>query len=354
FMDHIAGNMFAVITIHNYALSDATEIFVLLAGYGAGLAYGRAMDRHGWVYAAADTLKRAWTLYIAHIFLFVVFSTQVSYSAAALDRANYLDELHLDVLADAPYRALLKALMLGYQPAYLDILPMYIALLILFAFALPLLRRPALLAALSFAMYAFARLSEANLPSWTADGWYFNPLTWQFLFMLGAILSYAPPGLPRHKRWLDVLAGLVIVTGIAIQWIIWPNPAVAASLPLSLARLLLEVDKQGLHPFRLINMLAFTWVVIRCVPASAAWLRSRWAAPVALAGQHSLPVFCTGIFLSFLGRIVLETNRAWPVQLAVNVAGTVVLVAVGALAAWYREKGRPPAPARPAGGATAV
>ena len=351
FMDHIAGNIFAVITIHNYALCDATEIFVLLAGYGAGLAYGRAMDRHGWVYAGADALKRAWTLYIAHIFLFVVFSTQVSYSASALDRADYLDELNLDVLANAPYRALLEALTLHYQPAYLNILPMYIALLVLFAFALPALRRPAILAAVSFAVYAFARLSDTNFPSWTGGGWFFNPLTWQFLFILGAILSYAPPGMPRHKRPLDVAAGVIILAGIAIQWIVFPDPAVIASLPLSVSRLLLEVDKQGLHPFRLLNILALAWLVIRLMPANAAWLQSRWAAPAALAGQHSLPVFCAGIFLSFLGRLVLESDRTWPVQLAVNVAGTLLLLGVGALAAWYREKGRQSAPLRPASGA---
>ena len=46
----------------------------------------RCMNRQGYLYAAADTLRRAWTLYIAHIFLFVVYTAQVAYSAAALDR----------------------------------------------------------------------------------------------------------------------------------------------------------------------------------------------------------------------------------------------------------------------------
>ena len=75
-------------------------MFVLLAGYGAGLAYGGTLNRQGYLYAAADTLKRAWTLYIAHIFLFVVFTAQVAYSATLLDRAYYLDEARLDVLGE--------------------------------------------------------------------------------------------------------------------------------------------------------------------------------------------------------------------------------------------------------------
>jgi hypothetical protein len=63
-----------------------------------------------------------------------------------------------------------------------------------------------------------------------------------------------------------------------------------------------------------------------------------------LCGQHSLPVFCAGIFLSFLGRLTMEVTDGWWVQAAVNIAGGMLLVAVGAVAAWYREKGRMAAP----------
>lgn len=66
FADHIPDNWIARFSLQNFALCDATEVFVLLAGYAAGLAYGRSMDRHGWVFAGADVLKRAWTLYVAH------------------------------------------------------------------------------------------------------------------------------------------------------------------------------------------------------------------------------------------------------------------------------------------------
>lgn len=355
FMDHIPGNIFATITIHNFALCDSAEMFVFLAGYGAGLAYGGTMDRQGWVFAGADTLKRAWTLYIAHIFLFVVFSAQVSYSAAALDRADYLDEIHLDVLADAPYRAMFEALILRFQPAYLDILPMYVAMLVMFAFVgLPLLRWPAVLASLSLAVYVAARVTDANFPSWNAGGWYFNPLTWQVLFMLGAITSYARPWPTHGRRLLDVAAILIVLAGITVQWLLWPHPETMERLPAFIGRALLEVDKTGLHPFRLLNMLALAWLAARLVPRDAAWLRSRWAAPFVLCGQHSLQVFCTGIFLSFLGRLAMEWREGWPMQLAVNVVGSLALLGVGALSAWYREKGRQALPARQASGSAGV
>ncbi len=340
FTDHTPGNLLAELSLRNYAQCDATEVFVLLAGFGAGLAYGGAMDRHGWLYAGADSVRRSWTLYIAHIFLFVVFSAQVTYSATMLDRTSYLDEIHLDVMGDAPYRALLEALTLRFQPAYLNILPMYIVLLAMFAAVLPLLRRPAVLLGLSFALYAAARFFELNLPSWTEDGWYFNPLAWQLLFMIGAVLAYAPGPPPLPRRALDALSVAVLVAGYALMDVVWNHPELVAALPARLARAVTSVDKTSLHPFRLISILALAWLASRTIRPGAFWLRSRWAAPFVLCGQHSLPVFCTGIFLSFLGRLCMEADDGPAMQVAVNLVGGAALVAVGALAAWYREKGR--------------
>jgi len=346
FTDHIPDNWVAVLSLRNYALCDSAEVFVLLAGYGAGLAYGRSMDRNGWLFAAADALKRAWTLYIAHIFLFVVFAAQVSFSATALDRTDYLDEIHLDVLGEQPYRAMFEALTLHFQPAYLDILPMYIVLLTSFALLLPLLRWPHVLAVLSFAVYATARIFGLNLPSWQGGGWYFNPLTWQLLFVLGAVMAYAPAGpAGRAMTWvMDVLSAAIAIFGVLVQWVFWEHPWMLSHLPSPIGQALLSVDKEGLHPFRLISILALAWGVSRLVPASARWIGSRWAAPFVLCGQHSLPVFCAGIFLSFLGRLTMEVTDGWWVQAAVNIAGGMLLVAVGAVAAWYREKGRMAAP----------
>ncbi|GAC1342823.1 MAG: OpgC domain-containing protein [Acetobacteraceae bacterium] len=339
FVDHIPANWVAQFSLRNFALCDATEIFVLLAGYAAGIAYGRSMDRHGWVFAGADVLRRAWVLYVAHIFLFVVFSAQVSYSATALDRSDYLEEIHIDALADAPYRAMLEALLLSFQPAYLNILPMYVALLGLFAFVLPMLRYPLLLLTLSFGGYIAARTSGYNLPSWTGGGWYFNPLAWQFLFMIGSVLGYHPTRLPGPRWAFDLAAGSFVLVGVLLLWLVWPYPDIENRMPVVAAKILLSVDKEGLHPMRLISILSLAWLTARLVPIGAPWLRKVGARPFILCGQHSLPVFCASIFLSFLARLAMEEQPDWTVQAAVNLFGTVALVGVGALAAWYRQKG---------------
>jgi hypothetical protein len=346
FTDHIPADILGDLSIRNFALCDATEIFVLLAGYAGGIAYGGTLRKQGWLYAGADVVRRAWTLYIAHIFLFVIFAAQVGFSANALDRGDYLDEIHLDVLGSTPYRALLEALTLHFQPAYLNVLPLYVAVLLMFALVMPLLRWPPVLAALSLTVYAVARIFGLNLPSWTGGGWFFNPFTWQLLFMMGAILSFAPGETPKRARSLDAVAVVVVIFGLVMQWGVWQYPWMTAHLPGRLTRMLMSVDKEGLHPFRLISILALTWLVVRLVPRGAHWLRTVWAAPLIVAGQHSLPVFCASIFLSFLGRLMTESDAGLGNQMLVNVGGAVSMFAIGAVAAWYSNKGRRPAPAQ--------
>jgi hypothetical protein len=348
YTDHVPGDVLSQFSLQNFAMCDATEIFVLLAGYGAGLAYGLEMNRHGYLYAAADVMRRAWTLYIAHIFLFVVYTAQVAYSAEALDRAYYLDETKLDVLANAPYQGMLQALLLRFQPSLLNILPLYVMLLLIFAVALPLLRRPVLLLCASFVLYAATRATGLNFQSWIAgEVWFFDPFAWQFLFMIGAVLSYAPPRWPRVRWPFDILSVAILAAGVVVIWVIDLQPWIMAAMPGVVIRFVLTQDKTGLHPFRLLSILALAWLVARIVPYGAAWLESRLATPFVLMGQNSLPVFCFGIFFGFFARLGLEYDDGAMMQAGVNLCGAAAMVGVGALSAWYRAKSRS-TPIRPA------
>lgn len=343
YTDHIPGNVLAHYSLKNFAMCDATEVFVLLAGYGAGLAYGGTLNRQGYLLAAADTMKRTWTLYIAHIFLFVVYAAQVAYSATLLDRAYYLDEARLDVLGYAPYRALLDALLLRFQPSLLNILPLYVMLLLFFALSLWLLRQPRLLLLASFTVYAVVRVTGLNMITSTGEGWFFDPFAWQFLFMIGAVLAYAPPAMPRVRWPFDVLSVLVLLAGLMVLWVINTHPPILAAMPHALIRFVITQDKTGLHPFRVFSILALAWLVVRLLPFNAAWLRSTAAGLLVLPGQNSLPVFCSGIFFGFFARLGLEYSDGLVMQLAVNLFGAVAMLTVAAVTAWYRGKGRAPA-----------
>jgi len=339
YTDHIPGNLLGDVSLRNFAMCDATEVFVLLAGYGAGLAYGTGFRRQGYVSAAADVVRRAWTLYIAHIFLFVLFTAQVTYSATALNRLSYLEETRLDVLGDDPYRSILEALLLRFQPGLLNILPLYVVLMVFFALTLWLLRWPRVLFGLSFAIYLGVRFTSLNLRDWTGDGWFFDPFAWQFLFIIGMLLACTPMRMPSRPRLLDTAAYVVLVAGCFVSFVIDPRPRLLDWASTSVFRYLVIEDKTGLHPFRLLSILALTWLCVRYVRFDQPWLRSRWAWPFILVGQHSLPVFCSGIVIGFVARLGLEYDEGLLMQASVNLFGGIGMLAIGALAAWYRTKG---------------
>jgi hypothetical protein len=344
YTDHIPGDVLANVSLRNFAMCDATEVFVLLAGYGAGLSYGMRLGRQGYISTAADVLKRAWTLYIAHIFLFMLFSAQVTYSATLLNRISYLEESRLDILGDDPYRSILEALLLRFQPSLLNILPLYVALMVFFAATVWLLRWPRILFGLSFCLYMLVRFTSINLAAWSEEGWFFDPFAWQFLFIIGVLLACAPPRMPNRTRLLDGLAVVTVLTGMLVTLVIQPDAHLLEWVTASPLRALVIEDKTGLYPFRLLSILALTWLCVRIIRFDQPWLRSRWAAPLVLLGQNSLPVFCGGIVLGFFARIGLEYDDRTLMQIGINLFGAAGMVGLGALAAWYRTKGKPKGP----------
>lgn len=345
FTDHVPGDVLGDYSLRNFAMCDATEVFVLLAGYGAGLSYGGGLRRNGYVSTAADVMKRAWTLYVTHIFLFVLFTAQVTYSATTLNRLNYLEETRLDVLGDDPYRSILEALLLRFQPSLLNILPLYVVLMAFFAATIWLLRWPRVLFGLSFAIYMVVRFTNLNLIAWTGEGWFFDPFAWQFLFIIGALLAYAPMRPPSRPWLFDTVAAAAVLLGVVVTIVIEPYPHrvdwVSGS---SILHYLVVEDKTGLYPFRLLSILALTWLCVRLIRFDQPWLRSRWTAPLVLVGQNSLPVFCSGIVFGFLARLGLEYDDRTFMQVGINLFGALGMVGMGALAAWYRAKGRPTSP----------
>ena len=344
YTDHIPGDVLGDYSLRNFATCDATEVFVLLAGYGAGLSYGMGLGRNGYISTAADVLKRAWTLYIAHIFLFVLFTAQVTYSATAMNRLNYLSETRLDVLGDDPYRSMLEAVLLRFQPSLLNILPLYVVLLVFFAATIWMLRWPRLLFGFSLAIYLLVRVTGLNLAHGTREAG-FSTLSPGSSCSSSACCWPArrcrcpsPPGrsMPSPSRWR--------VLGVVVTLAIEPYPHRLEMVSRSVFRALVVDDKTSLYPLRLISILALTWLCVRLIRFDAAWLRSRWAAPLELLGQNSLPVFCSGIVFGFAARLGLEYDDRAFMQVAINLLGAIAMLAVGGLAAWYRTKGkgRPP------------
>jgi hypothetical protein len=112
FLDHVPNNIVAWFTIRNYGFSDATEIFIFISGYTAAFVYGRAMMDRGFIVAAARIWKRAWQIYVAHVFLFAIYIAEISYVAQSFENPLYVEEMNALDFLKTPDITIIQALLL--------------------------------------------------------------------------------------------------------------------------------------------------------------------------------------------------------------------------------------------------
>src|SRR6267143_4110998 len=188
FIDHIPENILSYFTLEAIGFFDAAEVFIFISGFTAALVYGRRLIEKGALYATAQVLGRAWQLYVAHIFLFVIFIAEVSYTATTFKNPMYNEEMRVADFLDEPHIAVVKALLLQFQPTFLDILPLYILLLVIFPIILIGLRlRPVIVLSASLLLYVVVQLGNISVPAYPEGHvWYFNPFAWQLQFTTGA------------------------------------------------------------------------------------------------------------------------------------------------------------------------
>ena len=228
FADHIPDDVLNRVTLHNFGFSDAAEVFVLLAGVSAMLAYGRAFEREG----AAGGLRRV-ALRCGKIYLFQAALLVTTFLVVRSWTSHYhLQSAILGPMLGHPVAGLARGLALGALPSYLDILPLYVVLLGCFPLIYLAIRRNVwLAAAASASIWLLAALDHRiDLPNWLdTNGWYFDPFSWQFLFTIGCLLSLALKrgggALPRW-RWLAALcwAYLAFAFMQGASWHDWSMP----------------------------------------------------------------------------------------------------------------------------------
>ncbi|MQA64351.1 MAG: OpgC domain-containing protein [Alphaproteobacteria bacterium] len=343
FIDHVPDVVFGAFTIQFTGLYDAAEVFIFISGYTAGLVYGRVLQTEGALSATLRIYHRVWHLYVAHVFLFMMFMALVGHMAGPLVNPLYVEEFRATDFLRDPGTTVIMALVLRFQPAFMDILPLYIVLLAVLPFFMMGLRRwwPVALAC-SFALWFAVQLDDGlNLPAYPGarNTWFFNPLAWQFLFLFGAFLGWSR--IIGRDGWLGlrpllVIAVVVAALGFALRfnWTLHyfhdPIPALAAK------SLWPALSKTDLSALRLINLLCMSLVVATVVRRGAPFLASRVVWPLVVCGRHSLHIFCLGILLSVIAHLILsEFGASAGLQVLVTLGGIVIMTAVAAIMEWF-------------------
>jgi hypothetical protein len=109
-------------------------------------------------------------------------------------------------------------------------------------------------------------------------------------------------------------------------------------LPKRLEQWMYPIDKTDLDVLRFAHFLALAAITVRFLPRDWPGLKSRWLKPIILCGQHSLEIFCLGVFLAFAGHFILaEVGAGAAMHALISLCGIVIMSAVAWLISWYKR-----------------
>jgi hypothetical protein len=348
FINHVPGIYFERFTHRNVSISDSADLFVFLAGWSMRYIVGRAERKTPASHIAFRLFGRALQIYAAQIVIIVLAIAMLAGAALAFENPLLLEWHNAASAFFDPVSTYVGLALLTHQLGYFDILPLYVVLM-LAAPGIALVDRfaPRLLLPLSLAIYAAALGFHLAIPTWPVSGrWFFNPLAWQLIFVLGFVLARedgVAGALRRRIAWIRVGAAPIVILGALIVWFAWwPDPTKVPS-----PRLFFVADKSYLTPMRLIQFLALVAVF------SATFPPIRRALPplarcLSLLGRNSLEVFCIGSLLSLAGQIARFAQKGDVAVDAVVVFVGVGLMILGAWLAEWRERARSRIGAQPA------
>jgi hypothetical protein len=343
FLDHVPNNVGCWLTLRNYGFSDAAELFMFISGMTCALAYGRAHRCEGWSGVTRRSLRRAWDIYAA--FLLLTLACAIMVYLVGSD--HLADETNTRILLEHPGAALAHAAILQYRPVNTDILPMFVLYHALFAPLLwLLLRAPNVTLGASLLLYVLVHALGWTVPAWPNNVWFFNPLAWQLLMVLGA--WWVIEG-KRLRPWLTsrialVLAVLYLALSLTITlgWSIKPfEPLV----PQTLTNLVFPLDKSNLGPLRLLHFLALAVLAASFLPQSGRGLETPVMRGAMCCGKNSLPIFCFGVLLVVASHVaLLDISDGLPMQIAVSLGGILIMTVAAMLlnAMWIKPKRQPP------------
>ena len=341
FLDHIPDNVGSWLTLRNYGFSDAAEMFMFISGMTCALAYGKARRCEGWSEVIRRSLRRGWDIYAA--FLVLTLACAIMVYLAGGDRLA--DESNTRVLFEYPGAALAHAAILQYRPVNTDILPMFVVYHVLFAPLLwLLLRLPNVTLGASLLLYALVHAFGWTVPAWPNNVWFFNPLAWQLLIVLGAWWVVGGKKLPpwATSRTVLVLAVLYLAFSLIIA-LSWSIKSLGPLVPQTLMNLLFPVDKSNLSPLRLLHFLALAILAKRLLPHASPHTWRGLMAPVMRGamrcGESSLPIFCLGVLLSLASHLaLLDISDGIAMQIALSLVGILIMIVAAMLLSSIRIK----------------
>lgn len=339
FINHIPGNVYENFTHRRFSLSDSAELFVFLAGWALATSTAARQPAETTTALIWRLERRALMIYLAQVVMTAFAVAMLAGAAMVLATPDYLQWHNVGPVLNDAARANIGLVLMSHQMGYFNILPLYVVLMAAAPLIVLLYRKaPAALFALSFGIYLYALAFRVNIPTWPADDeWFLNPLTWQFLFVLGFLVgetNRVTQWMSRNMLMVRLIAAPVLFAGFLISWNgWWPGPPSPAW-----PELFFVSFKVYLTPIRLAQFLALVAVGSLLFPYIL-----RGAKPVAsalsLLGRNSLPVFMIGSLLSLAGQILrFQAPGLLAVDTALVSAGIAIMLITAFIAEWPKRQ----------------
>ncbi|MGH8658693.1 MAG: OpgC family protein [Gammaproteobacteria bacterium] len=329
-----------------FGFATSAEGFIMLSGFVAALVYGKRFISDGYLGMRRRVWRRAGQVYLCHQGLLL--GGVLLVSLLGLSAAGPVSMIFDDWHGEAASAALLSSLLLLFQPALFDILPIYVIGLLLTPLILgvthdrgwwPILAASVLLwLAAQFGLkHAFEQWARPFGPVVLGS---FDIFAWQLLWISGLCLGGLYLEYKRSARpWRITPLALRVAVVVAIFFFglrhgFWSF--------LGLTETSAVLSKWTLGPLRLVNIACLIALLIAFAPKR---LPRFFGAPLALLGRYSLPTFCFHIPLALVGKEILYVYK--PDVLTASAIG-LAAIALLFLPAWFSDR-RTRAELRPSG-----
>ena len=338
-----------------FGFVSAAEGFVLLSAFVSGLVYSRIARTQGVESMRRGFWRRALKVYLSQAATLLFLFTVISAVGLRIDQPAVKNLLSFYLAS--PREGFLYALLLIYEPALLDILPMYIFFMLLSPWVLAFALRHGWAGVMAASAGLWA-LAQFGLSEWLYglvvrhtglavpfhEMGAFNAFAWQFLWCAGLWIGAsrnAPGAQPlRFAPWLVLLASAAALHGF---W--WRHHGLHGQAPFGGdVELNLLFDKWQLGPLRLANLAVLGIVAVRFGPAFMRRIpRLHWLEDL---GSASLPVFCAHLVAVLLVLAVYgdsQAARPWWGDALLLAAVFGWLYGVARATLWWDGRSKPPA-----------
>lgn len=334
-IDALRGLMLVVMTVTHlptrltdplgqpFGFVSAAEGFVLLSAFVSGLVYSRVSYNQGVNSMRRAFWRRALKVYLSQAATLLFLFTIITAVGLRIDQPAVKNLLSF-YLAN-PHEGFIYSLLLIYEPALLDILPMYIFFMLMSPWVLAFALRRGWIGVMTASATIWAA-AQFGLSEWFYElaarhlglsvpfheTGAFNALAWQFLWFAGLWMGAsrnAPDARAFHfPRWLVALAAAAAIYGVY-----WRHHGINGQAPFGGdAELNLLFDKWQLGPLRIVNLVVLGILAVRFGPAFMRRIpRLHWLEAM---GRASLPVFCAQLVAVLLVLAIYgdsQTARPW-------------------------------------------